>query len=444
MSVVASPGLVALVSRSPGETRIALTEAGDLVEIHVFRDCRPVGGAVVPGVVIGHLPGCRAALVDIGAEDPGFLPLNSVSGNRLPPEGERLPVQIVHEPRRGKGARLSAALSVSGRYLALVPSRPGLDLSSRVDPAQRERLRVVLSPLLTAEEGVVVRPAACDADEDSLVQEFESLRLRYRRILSGASDCPLPLSVALSGRAVGEVLCDDAGSLLSLRASGFAVRLWSGPGSLLSAFGFEDVLERALARRVPLSSGGCLWIESTKALTAIDVDSGSADPVAVNACAVVEIARQIRLRALAGMIAVDFVAPPRNARRAKQALALSLSGAVSKDPVATTVVGVSGLGLVEVRRDRGRVPLADILLSGRRDGGLDPLPETSALDALRAALNTLRTAPAARVALRVSPVLHALLTGRLAPAMEEAARKAGAPVGLEVLPGSPSSYYEVV
>ncbi|AMW34912.1 hypothetical protein HEQ62_04800 [Haematospirillum jordaniae] len=442
---MAASGRVALVSRSPGETRIALVEGGSVVEIHLFRDCRPVVGSIVPGLVIQHLPACQAVLVDIGAEDPGFLPVKGSPGRPPLPEGTRLPVQVVHEPRRGKGARLGLDVSIAGHGLILTPSRPGLTFSSSLrDPGQRELLQACLLPVLCAGEGLVVRPEACSMQPDALIRELDTLRARYQSVLAGGTDCPLPLSVALSGRHVEDVVCDDADLLLKMRSAGFTVRLWDGPGSLLSTMDCDAVLGGALARRVPLGAKGCLWIEPTAALTAIDVDSGGDNPDEVNVRAVAEIARQIRLRALAGMIVVDFIAPQRGgARPAKKALAQALEDALSMDCVPSTVLGVSGLGLVEIRRDRTRTPLGEIILSPAQGGEADILPETSALDSLRAALDVLRSTRAARVSLRVSPVLHALLTGRLAPALEEAGRKAGSPVGLEIVPSYPASRYEV-
>lgn len=431
----------ALLSRSPGETRVALLRGDTLLELHLFRDSRPGSGDCLWGRVLSRLPG--AALIDIGAADPAFLPSEDMPGNAIPPPGQRVLVQVVQEPRHGKGAKVTGRISVTGPLLAYTPMRSGVSLSSKVvDKATRSRLQDWGRRALAGEEGVVLRTQAATAPEAALEAELHTARQRWDRIQT-QGERPLPLAQALQGRQVAEVLCEGRDAVMQARAARpdlAGVIVAAKGGDLFAATGIDEEIESLLAPTVPLPGGAALHIQATAALTALDVDAGPLKPEEANRLAVAEIARQIRLRALAGMIVIDFVAPRRDVFTAKKMLAQDLRQALSADPVPVQVLGVSALGLVELRRDRLRPPLADLLLTPATPA---PLPEAAALAALHRAVRMGLAMPGRWPRLRVSAAVAGLLDGPLRPARQEAETTLGGPLGLEVVAGAVPGWVEV-
>lgn len=434
MRPATAPIDTALIDRSPGLTRVALLAQGVVWEVHLFPDHLPLPGDLWLGRVKARVPGTRAAFVDLGSGPDAFLPAEDMPGG-LPPEGSAVLVEIAQAKRPGKGPKVTGAVSLGGLYLVYTPLRAGVSLSSRLThKAERKRLQAWAEGAVVEGEGVVLRTAAFQVPEDVLDAALAEGRAAWAEVQAARKTakppCRLrsgqaPLAAALAGRAVDRVLC--VGSALAEDARrarpdlAEAVRV-CGEG-LLAEEGVPEAVDSALARRVPLPGGGALTIETTAAATMIDVDSGRSGEAAANAAAVVEIARQIRLRGLAGAIVIDFAAPPKGAMAAKRALADGLAQALADDPARPQVLGVSALGLVEVRRDRQRPPLADLLL------GPAPLAPPStvavALDALRRVVEHARSVPGSRPALTVAPAVAAVLRGPLAPAVAEAERALG-------------------
>lgn len=431
----------ALLSRSPGETRVALLRGDDLLELHLFRDCRPGVGDCLWGRVLSRLPG--AALVDIGAADPAFLPSEDMPGNAIPPPGQRVLVQVMQEPRHGKGAKVSGRISVTGPLLAYTPMRSGVSLSAKiVDKATRSRLQDWGRRALAPDEGAVLRTGAATAPEAALAAELAAARQRWD-VIQTQGERPLPLAQALQGRRVDRVLCEGRDAVVQARAARpdlAPVIAAAKGGDLFAGAGVDEALETLLAPTVPLPGGAAVHIQATAALTAIDVDSGPLKPEEANRLAVAEIARQIRLRALAGMIVIDFVAPRRDVFTAKKMLAQDLRQALSADPVPVQVLGVSALGLVELRRDRQRPPLADLLLAPAVPA---PLPEAAALAALHGAVRAGLAMPGRWPRLRLSAAVAGLLDGPLRPARQEAEITLGGPLGVEVVAGAAPGWFEI-
>lgn len=438
---------IALVTRSPGETRIALIEDGSVVDIHHFRDHEARPGDLFLGRVGGRVPGIAAVFVSVGgsAGRDGFLAAED-GPDPLPPEGSALIVEVTHAARPGKGPKLSAKPSLAGAFVAYTPARPGIAVSAKIaHKTERRRLTEWAEGAATADEGLIVRTAAFEQPEAALDADLTRLRRAWHDVTARATGVKAPallrpgqppLSVALAGRRADRILCDTAALAEQCREArpDLADRVRtarSGGGDLFQEEGVEDAIDGALAIRVPLPGGGALSIEETAALTAIDIDSGSASSGSANSAATAEIARQIRLRNLGGQIVIDIADPPAGAAAARRAFADALAARVAADPVPTRVIGISPLGLIEVRRDRRGQTLAARLLTPR---AASISAESVALAALRQVESAARSQPGLRPGISVAPAVHALLTGPLAGARQEIESRLGRPLKIDSSP----------
>ena len=432
------------IETSPGEIRAAILNAnGALVAFHVERiGAGSLRDAVFLGRVTRVEKGMGAAFVDIGEDMPGFL--GRAKGLR---EGQAIVVQVVREAGGGKGPALGTAPVLAGRYLALDPARPGINLSRRL-AADLEPLKELLAGLAAAGEGYSVRPPAAIAGEAVLTAEVERLRGAWRAIESAAADASPPVLLHPSPPLVARLLREATGRIVIEGRQTFALaselaerempdlpdRLahYAGKQPLFEKQGIEEQLEDALSPDVALPGGGGLVIETTEALCSIDVNMGAAggrlpkeDAVAgANVRAAAEIARQITLRNLAGLIVVDFISMRNKANRRKvvEALRRGLKGGA----VVVDVLGMTPAGLVEVTRQRVGAPLA-ALFSRPRPRVPEALAEAEACAALRAALRY--EGPGAPVLLAAPAVISAL-EGPLAVALEETGRRLGQPLKL--------------
>ncbi|WP_158240443.1 ribonuclease E/G [Telmatospirillum siberiense] len=418
-----------LFSRSPGESRFALMAGGVPVEFVIDRGAAGVG-AFVLGRVLSVNRGLDAAFVDIGEPLPGFL----ASPGAAHGEGAVVLVQVTAASRGSKGAALSAQPSMQGSLLVYTPARPGLNLSRRIaDDARREGLRTLLRGLLEPHEGLVVRTEAAEADEAALLAELTSLRGRWRSLSEQAAKAAAPARL-LAVPPLAELLAahprvaalrvDDRAALAEAKA------LFPAAIHEEGVFDREagEALDQALDPRVPLPGGGSLIIETTAAYVTVDIDSGGGAPLAANLAAVPEIARQLRLRGLAGHILIDII--PLKDRQAQARLLAALRKAVADDPTPTHVVGVTPLGSVEMTRERRRPSLAELLLDG---GAPTRNAETLGLEGLRAALRAAFDRPQARIALAAAPGVAALLSRNHA-ALDDAARRLGRPLPVRAVP----------
>lgn len=424
---------------------MALMSGDRLAEFHVFRDCRPQAGDLVLARVMGRVRGVEAVFIDIGALDDAFLAIEDCPDRRLPDDGAAVVVEVLQAPRAGKGAKVTARPSLGGSLLALTPLRPGASLSSKIaNKPERTRLKAWADSALLPGEGVIVRTGAFEAPEAHLGAELARLRTAWANILSGAASArpptrlrgAEPVAAALAGRMVRDVVCEGAGVLQAVRTSrpdlAEVLVPWTG-GSLFAAEGVDEELDDAVARVITLPGGGRLTIEETAAVVAIDVDTAGAPTEAVNAGAVDEIARHLRLRSLGGLVVVDFAAPSKAARQARDTCAVALARAVKGDSVPTVVLGQTAGGLVEVRRDRRGAPLSTLMRGA----------EAVALEALRRVLDVIRDRPGVRPVLTVSPVVAGLLDGRLGGARLEAERALGHSLAVSARADAPVSLIDI-
>ncbi len=415
-----------LVSVDRGETRVALLEATGQVAArksppksgarkrrrpakpaagyHVAelylerRGARSIVGNIYKGRVDNVLGGLEAAFVDIGLEKNGFLHVDEIvlpgveaprrgrgSGrdNRqitdmLKP-GQEIVVQVVKDPLKTKGARLSMDLTIAGRYMVFAPYGEGVGVSRRLDDSERERLRKEAAKLDLKGSGAIIRTAAQGATRADLEREllylFKLNEVLQKRVAETAAPALVFQEADLSVRVVRDIysasferaVVDDPKqhhrllSFFSRTAPELVdhVELWEEDQPLFEAFGVEEVLDSTLSRRVDLPSGGYLMIDYAEALTVIDVNSGSfvgrgkaarlEDTITkTNLEAADEVVRQLRLRDIGGIIVIDFIDMAR--ARNRDAVLKTLRKALDEDRTKTFVVEISPLGLVEMTR----------------------------------------------------------------------------------------------
>lgn len=382
-----------LCSVSADATRTALRENGAVVELFIEPSAAAtLIGGVYLGRVVKVLKGMGACFVDIGLERAGFLPLPSAERGAayLPEihEGAALIVQVLKDPQGGKGAELTLNISVPGRHLVYAPRQQGVVFSRRLgDEMERQRLAAALASEARPDEGFILRTAALGATQHDLARDAAWLRAAWAEIEASAAKAKpptrlwrdlSPLARILRDRGharVRHVLTDDADSYRAaqdycrrfLPSLEEILELYREPIALFDRFGIAEEIDAALQPRVPLPSGGFLMIEPTHALTAIDVNTGrhvgagtQADTIfATNLEGAREVARQVRLRNLSGLIVVDFV--HMQSAEHQQGVLATLRDAFADDPVFVRVSGFTELGLVEIARRRGRPPLHEIL-----------------------------------------------------------------------------------
>jgi len=402
-----------LVNAAPPETRVALTEDGRVVEVlHERRGRQGLVGNVYLGRVHRVLPGMQAAFVAIGLERDAFLyvedaaPATSefdfgedetetsgdAAGDRariddLVKEGQEIVVQVRKDPLGAKGPRVTTAISLPGRNLVFLPNGREIGVSRRLtDDAERERLRGILQTM-SSEGGFIARTAAAGKSAGELEGDRAYLtglaaRIQKRRE-SAAPPTLLHRELDLALRSARDLLADDVDAIrvddaatrdrivefLESVAPSLArrVELYDEATPLFERFGVEAEIENALRSRVALPSGGSLVIHQTEALVAIDVNTGryvgredlEETVFAANMEAAPEIARQIRLRDLGGLLVVDFIdmEDPEHRRRLFEAFEAELA----RDRSRTRAAQISEFGLVEITRQRSRGNLERVL-----------------------------------------------------------------------------------
>jgi Ribonuclease G/E len=368
-----------VIDGQPGEIRIAVLEDEVLADLLIERADRPnpVGSRYL-GRVTAFDDGLQAAFVDIGLDRPALLPRKRAM-TRLN-EGDRIVVEVTRAPSPGKGAKLKQdipdARETSGRPPRLLtPAAPLSDLLTRHAPAD----------LLVAGEAAMA-----------------ALR----------TQAPNFAATATLARPDGDPFHD---------------------------LGLDAAIDALLAPEVPLGRGGRLWVEPVRTLTAIDVDTGAQashagasglDPAQANLAAIPEIARQIRLRGLSGLLVVDFLEVATKAERTE--ISAELQTALDEDGVAAEVGPMRPSGLVELSRQRVRWPLHELLLApaGRGGSGYRLTADTAARELLRAVARESAARAGRPLRVHVAPALGEALDGPVAPAREALAQRLGQPLAV--------------
>ena len=378
-----------LISHDPSETRVALLEDGELVELYVERPKRSVVGNVYLGKVKDVLPGMQAAFVDIGLDKNAFLYVDEiVSGSERADPGQRrdiaalvkpgqeLLVQVVKDPMGTKGARVTTDITLPGRFVVLLPFSESVGVSRKLPDEDRDRLHAALEANVPAGVGAIVRTVAQGVPEKEIVSDLEFLLRLWKRVSHQAEEALAPevvyTEMDLALRLVRDVFSQDFKRLLVDDKTTYAkvvsflkktspelvkrVAHHRERSSLFDAYGLTPVIESAMRRVVELPSGGYIAIDRTEALTAVDVNSGryvgrknlEDTIVRINLEAADEVARQLRLRDIGGIIVIDFIDMEQPANRA--AVMRRLNAALERDRTKTRVLEMSRLGLVEMTR----------------------------------------------------------------------------------------------
>jgi Rne/Rng family ribonuclease len=440
-----------LIEHGFGETRLALLEAGRLAEFRLARgedQARP--GSLHLGRVLSVDPQLAAAFVDIGAEKPGLLPLRD-AGKAAPAEGDQLLVQVTRAPVEEKGVRLSARPVLAGRGMALRPARSGVAFSPALaDPEERERIRQALRLDLPAAAGVSVDRGAVALSPESLRAELRALARQWSDIAARAVGHRAPALLFEGPGAVEralldwaapamEILCNDravaasAATFLSARLPDLALTPRFEPApALLEAEGIEEQLDAALRAEASIPGGGFLIIEPGRTLTAIDVNSAGGDrrPREVNLAAAEEIAHQLQLRAIGGLVVIDFI--DLRSPNARGPVLDRLAAALSSDPAGCELAGATRLGLVELTRRRTGPSLAELLTEpcGWEGSGRVRRIEPVCAGLLRKIAAEARAAPGRGFAVTCAPEIAAALDGPMAAARAELERRLGRAVKL--------------
>jgi ribonuclease G len=437
-----------LIDAVPGEMRAALLEGDRPIEIAILREAHESRvGQVFLGRVQRILPGRQSAFVDIGLDRAGFLSLSEADEPLH--EGQAVILQVAKDTIGRKGVQLTRRISIAGRMLVLTPSQSGLQVSRRIgDETEQTRLKGLMMAIGGSEEGFIVRTAAAGASEAQVAGEADRLRAVWDAIEFAARDGrpptllyagPAPLQHILNeygGPGTARIIVGDPATFASAKRLvgrsmpdvAARLELHAGAEPLFDSYGVEAEIEQVLGAHVRLPSGGEIVIESTEALTAIDVNTGSyvgdgrAEDTLLhtNLEAAVEIARQLRLRGIGGMVVIDFAHMSEDASWGR--VLRALGGALLRDRSAARVLGRTAGGLVEVTRQRTREPLAQILTGDWRGGARSRTAETLAFDALRAIRREAARRPG-RVRVSVAPDVATMLEGpRLAALAESIGR----------------------
>lgn len=405
-----------IINSSPHEVRVAMLEDGDVVELLVERaDSKRIVGNVYKGKVTSVKPGLQAAFVDIGLERAGFLHASDLdhvedededvpsggsggSGNRgrrgrdrrvpdidkVLKVGDSILVQVTKEPINTKGPRLTADISLPGRYLVMMPKGRHIGVSRKIeDRRERVRLKQALQKHRSGEGAFIIRTAATDVAEESLKQDVDYLSDLFTQIDQKTKEVQAPALVHEDvGMVVGlirdifkeetsRLLIDDKDDYerLMTYVKTFApslkqrIQLYKGDLPIFDEFDIEQEIKKTLDTRVWMKKGGYLIIQPTEALVSIDVNTGrftgkrnqEETILQTNMLAAREVARQLRLRDMGGIIVVDFIDMEVEAN--KKRVFNELRNHLKRDRARHKVFAVSGLGLVELSRQRVRPSL---------------------------------------------------------------------------------------
>ena len=345
-------------------------------------------GDIFLGTVENVLPGIDAAFVNIGeSEKNGFIHVNdlgplrlkkAVSGiTELLEPRQKVLVQVMKEPTGSKGPRLTGNIALPGRYLVLQPYGQGVNISRRISTeSERNRLRALGVLVKPPSTGLLIRTEAEDISEEFLIDDLENLLKHWELIQQASESCSPPILLNRDEDFINRILRDNIGqnvtqivvdnteaidrvkSFLGKDNKELAIELHSDSQNILEKYRVITAINDALKPRVDLPSGGYIIIEPTEALTVIDVNSGSFTRSAnsretvlwTNCEAAIEIARQLKLRNIGGVIIIDFI--DMDTRRDQLQLLEHFTSAINGDSARPQIASLTELGLVELTRKR--------------------------------------------------------------------------------------------
>ena len=406
------------ISESMGESRIAIIEDGTLVEVYVEKqDQQRMVGNIYKGKVENVLPGMQAAFVDIGYDINAFLPFSEIenpaylmdvdesedssSNNKTNRKsnkhtsdnvnvdlktGQSIFVQVIKEAFAGKGPRITTEVSIPGRLLVLVPNSKYVGISKKIwDKYERRRLKKLVSSLKDNDAGIIVRTVAEGKSEELIKNDLQNLENSWQKILKASNqkkdvellyeDLETASSVIrdLFTPDISKIVIDSKklfkkiNSYLEDVSPNMASRLdhYKIKKPLFESMGIENEIDKLLRPKVWLKSGAYLIIEKTEAMVVVDVNSGrfvgkknhEENSLKINLEACKEVARQLRLRDLSGLVVIDFIDMKNESNRKK--IYYELRKELKKDRAKVAVSPISDFGLLEMTRQRIRLSLLD-------------------------------------------------------------------------------------
>jgi len=409
-----------VVNSDDGEVRAAILQDGVLMDLFIERTLHPrYAGNIYKGKVENVLPGMQAAFVDVGLERNVFLyvddaldgkdsndkgqnpsdinvgddeeihlPKGDKSIKDILKAGQEIIVQVTKDPIGTKGARVVMDITLPGRYVVLMPTVDYIGISRKIeDESERERLKKIAQSSKPKKMGIIVRTAAEGKSENEIVADIQFLSKLWKKVQSRGKRLKAPnllhQDYDLIYRLIRDQICDEVEEfivdkidvykktvdLMSMTSSNLCdrVKIYKDKEPIFDHYGIEDEIIKALKRKVWLKCGGYLIIDHTEALTVIDVNTGKfigstclADTVLqTNLEAAVEIARQVRLRNIGGIIVIDFIDMEDESHR--KMVIKQLEESLQGDKTKATVLGFTQLGLVEMTRKKVQQGLADAM-----------------------------------------------------------------------------------
>lgn len=388
----------------PEELRVAMVDGQKLYDLDIENRTRiQKKASIFKGKITRVEPSLEAAFVDFGAERHGFLPLKEIAREyfyRSPPnsqgrmkikdvvkEGTEVIVQVEKEERGGKGAALSTFISLAGRYMVLMPNNPKAGgISRRIEGEERSQLKDAMSDLeIPKGMGVIVRTAGIGKSSEELQWDLSYLLTIWEAVQGASEQKPAPFLLFQESNVIvrairdyvrkdiGEVLIDgadayyEASQFVSMVMPHYAkkIKQYSDEIPLFNRYQVESQIETAFQREVQLPSGGSIVIDPTEAMVAIDINSARATrggdieetALQTNLEAADEIARQLRLRDMGGLIVIDFIDMSSN--RNQRAIENRMRDALEADRARVQVGRISRFGLLEMSRQRLRPSLGE-------------------------------------------------------------------------------------
>ncbi len=379
-----------LVDVTRKRNRVALCENKEVVELHIEKtNNKSVVGNIYVGRVENVIEGIKAAFIDIGLDKNAFL----YSGDMCEGEkfsdlkkGEEILVQVIKEPSGEKGVRVTTNISIQSRYCVLFPFSKGISVSRKIRSSEeRNRLERLFKENISENIGVIVRTSSDGEDENIICEDIICAKQRLNNVIEKGRFSKAPLLIEseepLAYRVIRDMMQTDIERIIvndkqvykSLvdfmknHSSYNAEIVFDDESKLWYEYDVSDAEKHILDRKVMLKSGAYIVIDRTEALTCIDVNSGGFDDkktdknmiVAVNVEAAREIAKQVRLRNISGIIIIDFI--DMKSDYDKNEVIRELRESLKKDKIESDVLGITKLGLVEMTRKKTSPPISEII-----------------------------------------------------------------------------------
>lgn len=376
----------------PWESRVAIVEDGRLVEVFWANQDENVGN-IYKGKVKDILPGLSCAFIDIGLTKNAFLYAGDVvfpgikrvgNGLDLLKSGQDIMVQVKKEAFSEKGARVTGNLTIPGHFIVLLPCQCEVSISRKLtDDQRRDYLRHLMEKHKPEEMGIILRTACQEAEDEEILDELQDLLQVWEEINQRFERMRAPSliyeDIDVLERTLRDYLDSDICRVvinneklkekilnyLSKKKTSFDFKVQFEEGDLFEKYGLEKDIRRTLRRKVWLRNGGYLIIDETEAMTVIDVNSGKytgkndfeETVFKLNLEAAVEIPRQLRLRSLGGIILIDFI-DMRNKENEEKIIG-TLKQELAKDKAHTRIIGMTGLGFLEMTRKKSRYGVSE-------------------------------------------------------------------------------------